>query len=129
MQKENKEKGEETMYKPVDFSSEKEELKTKLGDLHQGDGESTKEPETINFYKLSKDIEEFIDAASKGLTPFCRHPVQTNTLICLKVFERIKKEKTISRDIIEEFLSLVKQDLGQPSYKYLRDLIFKGDKK
>lgn len=115
------------IYDPVDFSEEKKELKNTLGSIQQG--EDAKDKDTVNFTKVVRDIEEFIDSASRGLNSLCPRaiPIQTNTLICLKVFNRIKNQEIIPKAAIEEFLESVEQDLGIPARKYLNKLIFKGE--
>lgn len=122
--KETKER-KKMIFDPVDFSEEKNKIKKTLQEKQKGKAESNREPITINFNNLVKDIEEFLDSAIRGMTSFTPHPLQKNTLICIKIFDRIKDNKNLGEEAIDEFLQLVYQDLGFPAYSYLHKLIYK----
>ena len=116
------------MYKRIDFSNEKAELDREVEKVKTGIDPSTATPEGTRFKEVEKEIEESINSIISGMGPFrLAYRPQKETLICLQTLNQLKGKKNPTPSEVNVFLSILKQDLGQPTHDLIHKMIY-GEK-
>lgn len=111
------------MFQKVDFSEEKAQLEKEIEVTKNG--QERVQQEVARFKEIEKEIEEFIESIITGMGPFrLTYRPQRDTLICLQTLGQLKNKKVPTLQEVNVFITIVKQDLGEPTANHLHKMIF-----